>query len=76
MLFVTDVGERVSVKCGCGHFMLSLRNRGAVAPGAVRCLICDAQAPLADLVEAWRAQRVRRPDPDARQSGYAVAEQA
>lgn len=76
MLFVTDVGERITVKCGCGHFSLSLRNRGQAAPGAVRCPICGARAPLGDLVQAWRGRPARWPETKARESARALAERA
>ncbi|MFQ5776208.1 MAG: hypothetical protein ACE5GS_16950 [Kiloniellaceae bacterium] len=56
MLFVTDVGEQVTVKCSCGCFSLSVRNPTIVPRGVVRCLICGTRAPISTLIREWLVQ--------------------
>lgn len=53
MLRVTHFGTRLTLRCGCGCFVLTLRNPTAVSHGTVRCPICAAQASLDELMRAW-----------------------
>jgi len=59
MLFLTEAGERITVKCSCGCYSLSAHKPMESQSSLVRCLICGARAGLSELLADWRIRSAR-----------------
>ncbi len=61
MLHVTDIGDRITVRCSCQCFAVSLRSPKALRDGIVRCLFCTSRATLSDLLRDWETEHADAP---------------
>ncbi len=60
-LRVTERGDGITIACRCGCFFFSFRSIAVARRGRFRCLICDTERPIADLIHADGRPRARGP---------------